>query len=311
MLCTLGELRRLGSAGLTSQRATNCCSVPWMLLVPKTLTIPHKRATRDMAGGGGARRCDKWSYALGVGEKRGSKNFVKIFDVAYNRAGRGTPASEPCQTSRRFALLADIEAAVYSAHAGSLPNCKIRTLAAKPSGGGKSGSAAGLRHLLGRTSGKLATAVLGLVVQKFAPGFGERILLAMDDSPTARYGRHVEGAGVHHNLAWFMQSLVGLGVTAKVWLATDGACATRPFLLPVLKMHIVVVSRLRKDACLFDLPGPERVVEHWLLENFKGSFRRCLTSPFDRLKCSLLRVSAVLCAALPPASPLLPVLRPS
>ena len=52
---------------------------------------------------------------------------------------------------------------------------------------------------VGRTSAKLATAVLGLVVQKFAPGFGDRILLAMDDSPTSRYGKHVEGAGVHHN----------------------------------------------------------------------------------------------------------------
>ncbi len=52
---------------------------------------------------------------------------------------------------------------------------------------------------VGRTSGKLATAVLGLVVQKFAPGLGERILLGMDDSPRPRYGRHVEGAGVHHN----------------------------------------------------------------------------------------------------------------
>ncbi len=52
---------------------------------------------------------------------------------------------------------------------------------------------------VGRTSGKLATAVLGLVVQKFAPGLGDRIVLGMDDSPTSRYGRHVEGAGVHHN----------------------------------------------------------------------------------------------------------------
>jgi hypothetical protein len=168
----------------------------------------------------------------------------------------------------------------------------------------------------------LATAVLGLVAQKFAPRFGDRILLGMNDSPTARYGRHVEGAGVHHNptpgptdgewlyghcwvalaclqthpvwgvialplrsmlyvrkldvpklaekygwefrtkhqlgvelLAWFMQSLVALGVKAKVWLAVDGAYAMRPFLLPVMKMGIAVVSRLRKDACLFDLPG--------------------------------------------------------
>jgi len=52
---------------------------------------------------------------------------------------------------------------------------------------------------VGQTSGKMATAVLGLVVQKFAPGPGDRILLGMDDSPTARYGKHVEGAGVHHN----------------------------------------------------------------------------------------------------------------
>ena len=174
---------------------------------------------------------------------------------------------------------------------------------------------------VGRTSGKLATAVLGLLVQKFAPGLGDRILLGMDDSPTSRYGRHVEGAGVHHNptpgpadgkwlyghswvavawlathpvwgviamplrsmlyvreidvpklaekydwefrtkhqlgvelLTWFMQSIRVLGVEAKVWLAVDGAYAARPFLMPVLDLGIVVVGRLRKDACLFDLP---------------------------------------------------------
>jgi len=175
---------------------------------------------------------------------------------------------------------------------------------------------------VGRTSGKLATALLGLVVQKFALGLGGRILLGMDDSPTQRYGRHVEGAGVHHNptpgpadgewlyghnwvalawlathpvwgvialplrsmlyvrevdvpklaekygwefrtkhqlgveiLTWFMQSIRALGVEVKVWLAVDGAYAARPFLLPVLDLGIVVVSRLRKDACLFDLPA--------------------------------------------------------
>ena len=52
---------------------------------------------------------------------------------------------------------------------------------------------------VGQTSGKVAPAVLGLVVQKLAPGFGGRILLGMDDTPTSRYGRHVEGAGIHHN----------------------------------------------------------------------------------------------------------------
>jgi hypothetical protein len=174
---------------------------------------------------------------------------------------------------------------------------------------------------VGRTSGKLATAVLGLLVQQFAPGLGDRILLGMDDSPTSRYGRHIEGAGVHHHptpgpadgewlyghnwvalawltthplwgvialplrsmlyvrevdvptlaekydwrfrtkhqlgvelLTWFLQAIRTLGVELKVWLAVDGAYAARPFLLPVLEMGIVVVSRLRQDACLFDLP---------------------------------------------------------
>ena len=175
---------------------------------------------------------------------------------------------------------------------------------------------------LGRTSGKLAAVVLGLLVQKFAPGLGDRIVLGMDDSPTSRYGKHVEGAGVHHHptpgpaggewlyghnwvalawlaihpvwgvialplrsilyvrainvpklsdkyhwefrtkhqlgielLTWFITTLKKLGVKTKVWLAIDGAYAARPFLLPALKLGIVVVSRLRKDACLFDLPA--------------------------------------------------------
>jgi hypothetical protein len=55
-------------------------------------------------------------------------------------------------------------------------------------------------------------------------------------------------------LTWFMQVIRALGVEAKVWLAVDGAYAARPFLIPVLDMDIVVVSRLRKDAALYDLP---------------------------------------------------------
>ena len=76
---------------------------------------------------------------------------------------------------------------------------------------------------VGRISGKLATAVLGLVVRNFAPAFGDRILLGMDDSPTARYGRHVEGAGIHHNPTpgpadekW----LYGHNWVTLAWLAT-------------------------------------------------------------------------------------------
>ena len=176
---------------------------------------------------------------------------------------------------------------------------------------------------VGRTSAKLATAVLGLLVQRFASG--DRIVLAIDDSPTSRYGKHVEGAGVHHNptpapadgewlyghnwvtlawlathplwgvialplrsmlyvravdvpklaekydwefrtkhelgvelLTWFVTSIRALGVEAKVWLVADGAYAARPFLRPLLDIGIVVVSRLRKDACLYDLPAKRK-----------------------------------------------------
>ena len=55
-------------------------------------------------------------------------------------------------------------------------------------------------------------------------------------------------------LTWFKQLIRVLGVKATLWLAVDGAYAVRPFLLPVLGLGFVVVSRLRKDACLFDLP---------------------------------------------------------
>ena len=79
---------------------------------------------------------------------------------------------------------------------------------------------------VGRSSGKLATAILGLVVQKLAPRLGDRILLGMDDSPTSRYGRHLEGAGVHHNPTrgpadgeW----LYGHNWVALAWLATHPA----------------------------------------------------------------------------------------
>jgi hypothetical protein len=175
---------------------------------------------------------------------------------------------------------------------------------------------------VGRRSEQLATVVLQLVVHKFAPGLTDRITLGLDDSPTSRHGKQVEGAGVHHNptpgpadgewlyghnwvalawlakhpawgvialplrsllyvrevdvpklkdkydwefltkhqlgvklLTWFITTLNKLGVQPNVWLAVDGAYAARPFLLPVLELGIVVVSRLRKDACLFALPS--------------------------------------------------------
>jgi DDE superfamily endonuclease len=50
---------------------------------------------------------------------------------------------------------------------------------------------------LGRKVKSVAGAVLRLALQVVNPG--ERLLFAIDDTPTKRYGPHVEGAGIHHN----------------------------------------------------------------------------------------------------------------
>ena len=172
---------------------------------------------------------------------------------------------------------------------------------------------------IGRQSQKIATAVLILVLRKFAPEAGDRLLLGVDDSPTQRYGRQVEGTGVHHHPTpgpadgpWLLgHSWVTLGMLLthplwgvfalplrsllyvrqvdvpkldakrgwefrtkhvlaaelvlwlvsivrlldlKVWVVADGAYAARPFLDRVRAQGVTVVSRLRKDAKLFDLP---------------------------------------------------------
>ena len=174
---------------------------------------------------------------------------------------------------------------------------------------------------IGRKSRDLSAVVLRQVVAQLDPGPGGRITLGVDDSPTERYGRQVEGAGVHHDptpgpaggeflyghnwvslawlakhpawgvialplrsllyvravdvppldekygwefatkhrhaadlVTWFMATLKSWGLERIVWVVVDGAYAAQPFLDPVLKLGAVVVSRLRKDAALFDLP---------------------------------------------------------
>ena len=174
---------------------------------------------------------------------------------------------------------------------------------------------------IGRRSRGLATVVLRQVLAQLDPGPGGRIVVGLDDSPTRRYGPHVEGAGVHHDptpgpaggewlyghnwvslawlathpmwgvialplrallyvraidvpqlakkygwkfatkhqlaaelVLWFVATLRSWGLVRAVWVVVDGAYAARPFLDPVLKVGVTVVSRLRKDAALFDLP---------------------------------------------------------
>jgi DDE superfamily endonuclease len=174
----------------------------------------------------------------------------------------------------------------------------------------------------GRRCRTLAAALLWRVVQ---PLFGStgRLLFAIDDTPTPRWGPCVQGAGTHHNpspgpagekflyghvwvtLAWLgphplwgvlaLPLLALLYVRKKdvprlrketpwafrtklelavelvvwllgwlvragqaVWVVADGAYAKAPFLRPLARRGVVVVSRLRKDAALLGLPGPKR-----------------------------------------------------
>jgi DDE superfamily endonuclease len=169
----------------------------------------------------------------------------------------------------------------------------------------------------------LAMVVMQIAVDVIAPE--GRILLAIDDTPSKRYGPKVEGAGIHHNptpgpadakfiyghvwvtLAWvvrhplwgaiglpllarlyvrrkdveaqllpflrqvtFQTKLVMAGellawaakwlqaVGRKLWVVTDGAYAKRVFLGAAAAAQVIVVSRLRKDAALFDVPVPPK-----------------------------------------------------
>lgn len=174
---------------------------------------------------------------------------------------------------------------------------------------------------LGRKARETAARLLTLLLVRLVTG--ERLLFAIDDSPTKRYGPKVQGAGIHHNPTpgpadqkflyghvWVTISLVlrhpcwntlalpllglmyvrakdlvkvpaqygwrfrtklqlaveqmlsfaDLAKTAgkTVWAVADGAYAKRPFLKPLRAAAVTVVSRLRKDAALFDLPSPPR-----------------------------------------------------
>jgi hypothetical protein len=178
---------------------------------------------------------------------------------------------------------------------------------------------------VGRNARALMLPLVILIVKKFDPGAGGYWKLAVDDSPTKRYGRRVEAANVHHNptpgpadgpwlyghnwvcLAMLIRhSLFGLialpllsrlyvrqvdvlqlpqqyhwkfrtkhqlalellgqvmgvvralGSKAGFLVVFDGAYAARELIRSLLALGAVVVTRLRCDAKLFDLPGNER-----------------------------------------------------
>jgi hypothetical protein len=167
----------------------------------------------------------------------------------------------------------------------------------------------------------LAAILLTLLLRRLSSG--DRMLVALDDTPTKRAGPKVQGAGIHHNptpgpadakylyghiwvtlawvvrhplwgtiglpllaalyirekdipkvppsLGWVFQTKLQLAVLLvrwladqvlsrgkRLWIVADGFYAKRPFLKPLREWGITVVSRLRKDAHLRDLPPQAR-----------------------------------------------------
>jgi hypothetical protein len=172
---------------------------------------------------------------------------------------------------------------------------------------------------LGLKARDLGLAILDLTIRQIP--IGERLTLALDDTPTKRHGPEIEGAGRHHNPTpgpsgsktlyghnWVVlarlvkhahSNIIGLplwaslyvrrcdvpdlpadvkpwefqtklelaatmiGATAEslkqqwqgpVWLLTDGGYAKRPVYAATKKAGWVMVTRLRRDAHLNDLP---------------------------------------------------------
>jgi hypothetical protein len=171
---------------------------------------------------------------------------------------------------------------------------------------------------LGRKTNEIAQRLLLLVLLRAHSG--QRVVAAIDDSPTKRYGPKVQGAGVHHNptpgptdqkflyghiwvtfavvlrhvcwgtialpllsrlyvrkkdvskvprkYGWQFRTKLELAAEMvekfagwlaqagkKLWVVADGFYAKRPFLQRAKAAGVVVISRLRKDAALRDLPA--------------------------------------------------------
>ena len=174
----------------------------------------------------------------------------------------------------------------------------------------------------GKRADAIAARLTWQVVKPLVATAG-RLTFALDDTPTKRYGPHVQGAGVHHNPApgpaggpfvyghvWVVLAVLArhpawgvvalpllarLYVRAKdlagidpwhrpafrtklelavellrwakswlghwcqsLWVVVDGAYAKAAFLKPMTALGVTVVSRLRKDAALWTLPGVRR-----------------------------------------------------
>lgn len=177
---------------------------------------------------------------------------------------------------------------------------------------------------VGQQAASLMLPLLMHLVERFDRGPGGHWKIAIDDSPTKRYGRHVEAANVHHNptagpadgpwlyghnwvcvallMTHSLWGVLALPVLSKLYvrredigklnarhswkfhtkhelalqlarqvmgclralgsqsgftIVVDGAYVAKALLRPLISDGVRIVSRLRRDAQLFDLP-PER-----------------------------------------------------
>jgi len=173
----------------------------------------------------------------------------------------------------------------------------------------------------GKKAETIAAYLVLTVIEPLLNGV-ERLTIALDDTPTERYGPHVQGAGIHHNptpgpagspyVYGHVFVVLGLLLTHKtwgtialpllarlyvrkkdlpaigpkhrpefrtklelgvellrwakkwlglfkqpIWVVADGAYAKANFLKPAKELGMTVVSRLRKDAALWTVPGPK------------------------------------------------------
>lgn len=177
---------------------------------------------------------------------------------------------------------------------------------------------------VGKNAASVMHPLLSIIVKRYCPGADGYWTLAIDDSPTKRYGRHVEAANIHHNptpgpgdgdwlyghnwvclaillshpmfgvialpllsrlyvrkvdieaikarYGWEFHTkhqlalelclrvvgmLQGLGSLARYVVVFDGAYAAAALVRPLLDAGVTVVTRLRSDAKLRDVPVPQ------------------------------------------------------
>jgi hypothetical protein len=176
---------------------------------------------------------------------------------------------------------------------------------------------------VGKYPKSLMKPLLKAIVDRFSSTDSECLRIGIDDSPTNRFGKHVEGASIHHNptpgpgdhewlyghnwvtaailmphslwgtIALPIQAVMyvrktsmdvlsakhGLvfrtkieiaidmatqiiknvryqGCKVAIQLVVDGAYATRDVLTAMKELNVTVLSRLRSNSCLYDLPTP-------------------------------------------------------